>query len=95
MASTEMADGTLVLEPAAHGALSSELVHTVNEFCDRVADAPPGAVGVLRLRGADAAGEPPSWPGDGTSIRLVNRWERTLRRVERLGVVTVAVLTGR
>ncbi|MEV7229903.1 MULTISPECIES: enoyl-CoA-hydratase DpgB [Polymorphospora] len=34
-----------------------------------------------------------SWPGD-VGVQDVNRWERAVRRLERLGVVTIAVAGG-
>lgn len=90
--------GTLVLDLAAEGPLSPELVRTVNEFCDRVEDhaekSASAAVAVVRLHGGED-GATGSWPGGDGGIRLVNRWERALRRMERLGAVTVVVLTGR
>lgn len=97
MSSSEMAAGTLVLELAADGPLSAELVRAVNEFCDRAEDAETGTTGVLRLHGRahGADGDAVSWPGGEGGIRVINRWERAVRRLERLSVVTVAVLTGR
>ena len=81
--------------------LSQELITGLNELCERVEDAPGETFVLLRLRasrpdgGQDTAAEPGSWPGEGVGIHLVNRWERALRRLERLGAVTVAVAEGR
>ncbi|MEU9246412.1 enoyl-CoA-hydratase DpgB [Streptomyces shenzhenensis] len=57
-------------------------------LCDRVEDGGP-AVAVLRVTGAPAA----DWT-DGLDTALVTKWERTLRRFERLPAVTVAVAAG-
>ncbi|WP_024877491.1 enoyl-CoA-hydratase DpgB [Saccharomonospora piscinae] len=97
MSSSDEAAGTVVLDPAAHGPLTPELVRAVNEFCDRVEDASGGTIGIVRLDGEAGAADVDggSWPGGDGGIRLVNRWERALRRMERLSAVTVAVLTGR
>ncbi|MFF7985885.1 enoyl-CoA-hydratase DpgB [Streptomyces sp. NPDC007901] len=57
-------------------------------LCDRVEDGGP-AVAALRVTGAPDAG----WT-DGLDTALVTKWERTLRRFERLPAVTVAVAAG-
>ncbi|MGG8410248.1 enoyl-CoA-hydratase DpgB [Streptomyces sp. 12297] len=44
---------------------------------------------VLRATGAPVA----PWPG-GTGVRAVNKWERAVRRLERLDTVTVTVAEG-
>ncbi|RKN41209.1 enoyl-CoA-hydratase DpgB [Streptomyces hoynatensis] len=92
------ADVELVIDSA--GPLSQELITGLNELCERVEDAPDEVLVVLRLRASGAAGGqdpaqgPRSWPGEGVGIHLVNRWERALRRLERLGAATVAVAEG-
>jgi len=83
----------LVLEVAADDRLSPPLIVSIADFCDEVEDAAPEALAVLRLR-PRATGRPaPSWPGQ-AEIHLVNRWERALRRLERLAAPTVAVAEG-
>ncbi|MER7186514.1 enoyl-CoA-hydratase DpgB [Streptomyces hyaluromycini] len=57
-------------------------------LCDRVEDGGP-AVAVLRVSGAPGA----DWT-DGLDTAQVTKWERTLRRFERLPAVTVAVAAG-
>ncbi|MEU1166732.1 enoyl-CoA-hydratase DpgB [Streptomyces sp. NPDC005921] len=57
-------------------------------LCDRVEDG-GAAVTVLRVTGAPD----PDWT-DGLDTALVTKWERTLRRFERLPAVTVAVAAG-
>jgi isomerase DpgB len=66
--------------------LSYDLVAKVNAFSDRVEDA--GATATIHLTGAPAS------PAHPDSIHLVNKWERALRRLERLGAVKIAIATG-
>jgi isomerase DpgB len=65
---------------------SAALVDELHAFVDRVEDS-LAAVAVLRLTG----GTPEPGPVD---IALVNKWERALRRLERLAATTVAVVRG-
>ncbi|MFD3685162.1 enoyl-CoA-hydratase DpgB [Nocardiopsis sp. NPDC058631] len=67
--------------------LTTETVAALEAFCDTCEDAGPGAVGIVRL-----SGRPGSDTFAGTTVHLVNKWERALRRVERMGAVTVAVV---
>jgi isomerase DpgB len=87
------------------GGLTPGLVAAVHAFCDQVEDTPDAAMAVLNLDGtgtgtgtahgaAGGAGPAGGWPGD-VEIGLVGRWERALRRVERLGTATIAVASGR
>ncbi len=80
---TTIIDGT--------AALSAATVATVNALCDLAEDADARGPVLLRLTGAPAAApaaapEPP--------LTLVNKWERALRRLERLNLPVVAVVTG-
>ncbi len=72
--------------------LSTSMVDSLNGLCDRVEDGSGDSVVVLYLHDAtdnlDRA-----WPGK-VGIHTVNRWERALRRVERLDAVTIAVAEG-
>jgi isomerase DpgB len=68
--------------------LSAAVVAALDAFVDRVEDAPAGVVPVLRLTGAPLGEQEPSRTG------LVNKWERVLRRLERLGRPTVATVRG-
>jgi isomerase DpgB len=82
---------TISVEVVGDGALTPELTLSVNEFCDRVEDAGDDTVAVIHVGpGRPDAGP---WPGE-VNIHLVSRWERALRRVERLGAVTVCVADG-
>ncbi|RSN71750.1 MULTISPECIES: enoyl-CoA-hydratase DpgB [Actinomadura] len=68
--------------------LSAAVVLEMNELCDRVEG--PGGPGLVVLEVGGAPG--PS--RDGLTTSLVTKWERTLRRLERLPAVTVAVASG-
>jgi len=68
-----------------------ELTAVVNSACGRVESAPETAALVLRLVGVPADRE--MWPGTVT-IQEVNRWERAVRRLERLTAVNIAVASG-
>lgn len=70
--------------------LSPELVARVEALSERAEQAPPGSIVVLHLTGADTD---PQWPG-ATGVHLVNKWERALRRLERLTVATIAIAEG-
>jgi isomerase DpgB len=72
--------------------LSSALIAGINLLCDRVEDADAETIVVLHLNDRTSGGSR-SWPGD-VGIQTVNRWERALRRLERLSMVTVAVAEG-
>lgn len=88
MTTSDLLTGPAPLELTGANELSSALVAMVSEFCGRLED--NGGVAVLRLGGGTSGA---AWPGE-VSIRLVNRWERTLRRLERLSTMTVAVAVG-
>lgn len=64
-------------------------VKELADLCERVEDTGPGAVAVLRVAGMPD----PDWV-TGLDTAVVTKWERTLRRFERLPAVTVAVAAG-
>ncbi|MEV6802550.1 enoyl-CoA-hydratase DpgB [Micromonospora rifamycinica] len=72
-------DGTLPLTAAVVAALDA--------FIDTVQDAPAGRVAVLELTGTPPDRKHPA-------LNLVNKWERVLRRWERVAAPTVAVARG-
>ncbi|SCL26469.1 enoyl-CoA-hydratase DpgB [Micromonospora inyonensis] len=72
-------DGSQPLGPATVAALDA--------FIDTVEDVPAGAVALLELTGVPTDTERPP-------LAVVNRWERVLRRLERVGTTTVAVVRG-
>ncbi|HXL18320.1 MAG TPA: enoyl-CoA-hydratase DpgB [Streptosporangiaceae bacterium] len=72
--------------------LTQELIASVNRVCDRLEDARDNRVAVFEL--VSGTSEPGAWPGE-VGIHSVNRWERAVRRLERLDAPTVAVVQGR
>jgi isomerase DpgB len=69
--------------------LSAEAVAALADACDRAEDRGDHGRLIVYVSGA------PREPGlDDVSIALVSRWERGLRRLERLPVATVAVAAG-
>jgi isomerase DpgB len=71
--------------------LTAESVTELAALCDRVEDGDangPGARNSVILRVSGVPG--PGWAND-LPIALVSKWERGLRRLERLPVVTIAV----
>lgn len=65
-------------------------VAQLDALCGRAEDLDPaGGVAVVWLTGAPD----PSWTR-GLEVALVNKWERALRRLERLDLPTLAVATG-
>lgn len=71
--------------------LTQELIASVNRVCDRLEDARDNRVAVFEL--VSGTSEPTAWPGE-VGIHSVNRWERAVRRLERLDAPTVAVIQG-
>lgn len=69
--------------------LSAELVAALGADCDRAEERAGQARVVLQVYGAPAAG----WPSD-LPIAVLSRWERWLRRLERMPVVTIALAAG-
>ncbi len=72
-------------------ALTAESVAELGALCDRAEDGAadrPGAASCVILRVSGVPG--PGWPDD-LSVGLVSKWERGLRRLERLPAITIAV----
>jgi isomerase DpgB len=92
---SSFADLTDVYLAVGGGAsLSGALVGRVNEACDLVEqDADKNLTVLVHLDGANSTGAGEPWPPE-TPIHLVNRWERALRRLERLPAVVLAVASG-
>ncbi|MGW3109367.1 enoyl-CoA-hydratase DpgB [Streptomyces sp. NPDC001100] len=84
-----MSDVSAVRTLAVDGSrpLSIRTVKDLTVLCDEVED--QGGPAILRVTGAPA----PGW-ADGLDVSLVTKWERVLRRVERLPGATVAVAAG-
>ncbi|MGP4087253.1 enoyl-CoA-hydratase DpgB [Streptomyces sp. KR55] len=69
--------------------LSAAAVRDITALCDRVEDRGEGGTVTLKVTGAPA----PGWT-DGLAVALVTKWERALRRLERLPAATVALAAG-
>ncbi len=78
----------LYLEIHAGTALSGALIKTVTEVCDRVEDSNKNYALLLRIDGGGEAYTPE------LGVHTVNRWERALRRLEKLPALTIAVVDG-
>ncbi len=94
----DRSDISLRIDTAAPGtALSDELIAAVVDVCDRVESGASDPIVVLHVTGArDGATTQDraiAWPGE-VGIPTVNRWERTLRRLERLPAAILAVAQG-
>jgi len=68
--------------------LSKSLVASVNHLCDRAEDAGANGVVLITLRCVPGAAREP------VQVSLVNQWERALRRLERLPLLTLAAVDG-
>lgn len=85
-----MADrGHLTLQVDGSRPLSAQTVAEVAAICGRVEDGDTSGFVIIRVSGVPE----PEWPGD-LSVALVSKWERGLRRLERLPAVTIAVAEG-
>lgn len=72
-----------------------DLVRTVTDICGRAEDASEGGALLLRLTGTASDAHAAGFTGAAfTGVHQVNKWERALRRLERVPVATVAVATG-
>jgi isomerase DpgB len=69
----------------------SELTNAMTAICDQVESRGERSVVVLRL--GSTSTERREWPGD-VPIQAVNRWERAVRRLERLAAASIAVADG-
>nr|ADK54810.1 dihydroxyphenylglycine synthase subunit B [uncultured soil bacterium] len=69
--------------------LTAASVKALEAVCDRVEDSPEPGIVTVRVTGAPGEG----W-ADALSVSLVTKWERVLRRFERLPAATVAVANG-
>ena len=69
--------------------LSTETIAAVGAFCDRVEDLAGRGNATIHVSGVPEG----SWAHEVT-VPLVNKWERALRRLERLPATTIAVADG-
>ncbi|MGX2997549.1 enoyl-CoA-hydratase DpgB [Streptomyces sp. JNUCC 64] len=86
-----MSDASDVLTLAIDGSrpLTAGTVRDLTVLSDRAEDRATGGTVTLRVTGAPG----PGWT-DGLDVALVTKWERALRRLERLPAATVALATG-
>ncbi|WP_329297138.1 enoyl-CoA hydratase/isomerase family protein [Streptomyces sp. NBC_00659] len=83
----------IILDIDASTPLTDSLIRSVAEVCDGAEDSAEAVV-ILRLADRSLPGTPETaWPGD-TGVHAVNKWERVLRRLERLPAATIAVVQG-
>lgn len=68
----------------------TNLTAQLNHICEQVEDRTQS---IVILRFTNNAQQFQAWPGNVT-IQDVNRWERSVRRLERLNALTIAVLSG-
>jgi isomerase DpgB len=67
--------------------LSKELVARLEHALNEAEEIGPGTLMLIHLVGNEASADSFLWPGN-TSTPIVNKWERILRRMERIGVIT-------
>ncbi|AWS44276.1 enoyl-CoA-hydratase DpgB [Streptosporangium sp. 'caverna'] len=73
---------------------SDDIIFKVSELCDRAEDSAVPRPVVLELAGPDPDAQAVTgWTKD-VSVTLVNKWERVVRRLEWLGVPTIALVSG-
>jgi isomerase DpgB len=84
---TDVVGGSdLTLRVDGSRALSAESVAELGAVCDAAEDGDADGFVIVRVSGVPE----PQWTSD-LSVALVSKWERGLRRLERLPAVTIAV----
>jgi len=81
--------GDLVVRVDGRRPLSAGLVADLAAVCDRAEDRVDRNTVILHVSGA-----PEEPPDEDVTIALVSKWERVLRRLERLPAATIAVASG-
>jgi isomerase DpgB len=84
-----VSDDAAVLEVDGAAPLATAPVKEVGALCDRVEDAGGTGVVIVHVSGAPGAGRVA-----GLGVAQVSKWERALRRLERLPAPVVAVARG-
>lgn len=84
----------ITLEIDGQCVLSERLVTDVNHVCDRAEEAGEASILLLYVRGRGVLDVDNIWPGSlhKSDIHLVNHWEQALRRIERLGIMTITAV---
>lgn len=72
--------------------LTGALIKRLELACDAVEDGAANGILEMRLRGSAQCA--PAWPCN-ASLDTVHKWEKTLRRIERLPGITLVVAEGR
>jgi isomerase DpgB len=83
----------LVLRVDGRQPLSADAVAAVTAVCDRAEDCADDGGGHATVIVYVSGTPEPSW-AQGLSVSLVSRWERGLRRLERLPAATITVAVG-
>ncbi|MEU6719651.1 enoyl-CoA-hydratase DpgB [Nonomuraea sp. NPDC046802] len=73
---------------------SADIIFEISELCDRAEDSGASRSVVLELVGPDPDAQAVTGWTKEVSVTLVNKWERVVRRLERLGVPTIALVSG-
>jgi isomerase DpgB len=81
--------GSLVLRVDGTRPVSPPVVEAVLGICDRAEDGHGAGLLTVYVSGTPR----PGWAAD-LSVGLLTKWERAVRRLERLGLVTAAVAAG-
>jgi isomerase DpgB len=89
MVSSREMNRELVLRVDGTRPLSAALVEELADLCDRAEDHRESGPVTVHVTGV-----PPEGWSNGLTVGLVSKWERVVRRFERLGRVTVAVASG-
>lgn len=79
--------GGLAIHIDGRQPVSAALVAALGSLCDRAEDGAENAVVTLHVTGA-----PAELDAGGLTVALVSKWERQLRRLERLPVATIAAV---
>ena len=72
--------------------ITQPLIDEINDACNKAEDLGHAGVLVIQLTGEPASEIKTVENHDSLAVYQVNRWERALRRIEKLNVVTVAVI---
>jgi isomerase DpgB len=81
--------GDLILRVDGRRALSADALTGLGAACDAAEDGEAHAFLIVRVSGVPG----PDWASD-LPVALVSKWERGLRRLERVPAVTIAVAEG-
>lgn len=87
MSATGVQDDVVRVDGAAP--LTAATVEAIQQLCDRVEDGHGAGLTTVYVSGAPDAG----WT-QGLTVGLITKWERALRRLERLATPTAAVASG-